>query len=188
MLLLLPQGTAGTVSKGVTDTASLSGSEGNLSDFSIETLDTASVNLGEVIQPAVRVDRAEFALLALSDVSSVLVSGTTAKAGTDTISISVDETATPSVVAVVLEVTDDADIEAADASTLDVGQIAVDVTDDASIAAEDFAFAAGVADIVRDSGDAISIRLEDAGVIVEIKPVAIARFTAKPDAIRFSTQ
>lgn len=188
MLLLLPNGTAGTVAKGVSDTASLSVDEGNTNDFEINTLDTASLSLSDIATPAVRLDRSDFPLLTLSEAVALSVSGTSAKAGTDTVSISLDEAAVPTIVAVVLPVTDDASLTLTDASTLDVGQIAVEVTDDADISADDYAFSSSVADVARDSGDAISIYLEDAASVYEAQPVASIRFYPAPDQIRFTLQ
>lgn len=188
MLLLLPQGTAGTTAVGVSDTASLSIDEANINDFYIETLDTASVSLSDVATPAVRLDRSDFLLISLADVSAVAVSGTTAKAGTDTASISIDDAAVPAVVAATFDVTDTTSLTLSEASTLDVGQIAVDVTDDTAIAAEDFAFSSSVADVSRAGGDAISIHLEDSASVYDMPPVAAIRFYPAPDQIRFSVQ
>jgi hypothetical protein len=184
MLILLPQGTSGTVSKGVSDTASLQASEGNTSDFDIETLDSFSFSANDTAVIAINLDRAEFAGLALAESATLQITNPTAIAGTETASLALTDA---SAVAVTLAVTDTTSLQTTDASTVDIGLLSVNVTDTTSLTASDFAFSAAVPEVTLDSGDAVSIHLEDSATVYDFLPIARIRFTANPDVIRFSS-
>lgn len=168
----------------VSDTASLQLAGESVDGINYTSPDTARLQISDVVSIYVTSSINDTASLNLSDAGGVTIANTQSVAVSDTASLAASDA---SAVAVTVDVTDTADIEVDDASTLDVAQVAKSTSDTASISLADFASAAGSADVAIVSGDAVSLHLEDAGVVRELKPVAYVRFTPKPDRIVFSS-
>lgn len=187
MLLLLQNPTvAGTVFLGVTDTASLSATEADVTEFASDVYDPFAIRITDTATLSVRVDRAETASLSLVEAAVVTALTPTDIAGTDSASLTLTET---SVVDVAIDVTDTTSLTLSSESggTPDVLADSIAGTDTASISITEVSAVDkrdfNQVDFVDD--DIVSLYLEDAATVTRLYPVSRAKFALGAWSIKF---
>lgn len=190
MLLFWSGGSTGTVSYGLADTISLSATEGSFDTIDLDTEDLTSITEDDGVSQSPSVNQGDSCALHLAEAISATVStGSVAKALTDTVTITTNDTDS------VLEFdsfafTDTASITVTDAVTSN--QISPQaLTETASISTDD--------QLSADIGSPITIAVEYddtiglrglevlAAIITSEAHIKHITFTAKPDHISFST-
>jgi hypothetical protein len=114
----------------VSDTASISATEGPIDTQEIESADTARLSVSESTQLFNFLSAADTANLSLSETISLVITGVTAKTGSDTASLSLTESVA---IAVTVDVTDTASLTLTESSSVAVSTEQVTVSDTASL-------------------------------------------------------
>lgn len=186
LFLLQSAAVAGTAFINATDTASLSATEADVTDFSSDVYDSFSIRLTDTATLSVAVDRAETASLSLVEVAVVTALTPTDYAVTDTTSLTITET---SVVDVAIDVTDTTSLTLSSETggTPDVLSDSISGTDTASISITDLASVDkrdfNQVDFVDD--DTASLRFEEVATVTKINPVSRAKFRLGTWSIKF---
>lgn len=186
MLLLFPQGGGtGVVNYGVSDSLGVRIDEGIFDEIYIDTPDTLRVAISETSANATAFTRSETLGVAISEVGTVGASGSIAKAGTDTLSLTITD-ATSSL-AVDLPVTDTLNVQISDASAVVVTQTPIAGADDLSVSLDDLATVSFfIGSVEQVAGDVLGIGMEDSGAVTIPARVERINFYPKKGAIRFT--
>lgn len=157
----------------VTDTASLSATEGPLDSNEIITYDTARLSAVDVSNIYNFYTLTDTARLFINEAVTLNVSGVTDNPATDTASISATEVAT---VDVTVDVTDTASLQTTDTPTVDTAGVVISVTDTASLSTTDTAAYDAITGVAYLTGeDQALLRVVDTAVVtVDRKISAIA--------------
>lgn len=166
LFLLFQSDLTDTTSVNVSDTASLSATEGDVDSFDIVSSDEAALSLAEVITAAISVSRGDTASLAIADVSAVNISGNVAVNVTDTTSLSVTDAGDPKVD---VAVTDTASLTLTDSGAVTVDTLTISVADDiVPVLSEAAAITASVALVNVAVTDTVSLTADDLSAVLDV--------------------
>ncbi len=174
-----------TATKDVTDTASLSGTEGPIDGIEISTYDSANLTLAEITSLLNHYGVSDTANLGLNELIQLGITGVNAISVSDTASVSGTDASS---VGVTVDVSDTASISGTDSGTVDVTREVLEASDTASITANDFATIDAFSGSASfNTSDDAYLRLTESAIAAPVIDTVVEsiKFQARVPTIRF---
>lgn len=185
MLLLFEQGGgSGVVNVPASDVLLVGISETPVNDFFIDVPETLRVAILDVASNAASFSRTDTLSVRIVESSSVGASGTTARAGTDTLSVGIADVIGS--VAVSIVAADTLNVQITDSGAVAATQVPISASDTLSVSVTEFGLVNTVATVTLNSGDILDVRIEESTFITIPTRVERINFSPSKGSIRFS--
>jgi hypothetical protein len=185
MLLLFPQGGGvGVTNVNVSDTLLVRVTETPVNDFFLDVPETLRISILDAAANAVDFTRTDTLSVRIVESSSITATGTTARAGTDTLSVGISDAA--GVAAVLVAATDTLSVQISDSGAVTATQVPIAASDTLSLTVTEFGSINSVATVTLNSGDILDVRFEESTAITIPTRVERINFAPMKGSIRFS--